>query len=389
MNICFTSNRVFADGPVTQPFLESDPANIAYSLGGSYESFVSLKNLTTRQLKELLAPYDLIVVALDIEAIELVARIIEACPGRAATYSEGHVSDYQRLSPFGQVCFVKAVRSAIINFLYWEKYVPFYRTLTPQPVEYLPYPYLLAEACSYYLQPQQRPALVALPSGLAGSTRNGLATLAVAKQLLDSSLIDQAACWLEPQSFQEDCTSIGFFLFSTPVLKRRGRLNWRDWLLSSRIDYRPLLRIKSKLERHHKFEMLPARVRIKNVSVYPRTSWPKYLAQLAQARVLIDLNDRETVGRNALDCAALGIACVSTARSDMQRRLFPETTLEDSWDVKTAFLLCRRLLQDKDFWEQVVTDAAKAVKQFDITVFRQRFESVFQPHSHMLKNSGR
>ncbi len=381
MNICFTSYRAFADGPVTRPFLESDPANIAYSLGGSYLSFFTLRHLSANRLKKLLEPYDLIIVALDVEAIELVTRIIEACRGRAATYSEGHIADYQRLSPLGQVSFLKAIRLATINFLYWEKYAPFYRALTPQPVVYLPYPYLLSEAHRYYVPYEERPSLIGLPSGLAGSTRNGLATLALAKQLLDSSLVDQAACWLEAKSFQEDCQSINYFLFSTPLQKSTGKMNWRDWLISSRIDYRPLLRIKSRLERLYRPKMLTASIKMENVSLYRRTNWLKYLAQLAPARILIDLNDRETVGRNALDCAALGIPCVSTNRSDLAAKIFPETTISDPWDIDDAIALCRRLLTDSDFYERVVEQAATAVLQFGLDPFRRRFNSLMSKHS--------
>ena len=381
MNICFTSYRVFTDGRAAQPFLESDPANIAYALGGAYYSFFTLRNLSDQQLKELFEPYDWVIVALDVQAIELVARIIAVCEGRAATYSEGHIADYQRLAPAEQVSFLEAIRAAKINFLYWEKYVPFYRALTNRPVEYLPYPYLLEEARRFYTLLDQRQSLAVLPSGFAGATRNGLATLAVAKRLCDASLVDQIACWLEPESFDEDCQALNYFFFSAPITKpARQRFSWRKWLTASRIDYRGLLKLKTRFRKPGSSPIAPEAVQIGDLSLYRRSSWINYLTQLARARILIDLNNRETVGRNALDCAALGIPCVSTDRSDLASKIFPETTLSDPWDITAASALCQRLLRDDAFYKRVVEYAETVIEQFDVNAFQQRFHSLVAKH---------
>jgi hypothetical protein len=88
---------------------------------------------------------------------------------------------------------------------------------------------------------------------------------------------------------------------------------------------------------------------------------------------MLDLNNRETVGRNALDCAALGIPCVATARSDLQPRLFPETTLADAWDIEAAVQLSARLLAEPAFYQRVAAYAAEAVQQYDVAHFAQRF----------------
>jgi hypothetical protein len=387
MRVCFTSYRPFADGSVQQPFLESDPANIAYALGGVYLSFYTLRKLSDRELRERLQPYDLVLVALDVEAIALVQRIVAARRGPVATYSEGHVADYQRLSPAGQISFIRIINEAQVNFLYWEKYLAFYRALTTAPVEYLPYPYLLTEARAYRLPLEQRAALAALPTGLAGSTRNGLANLAVAKKLLEAKSIEALACWLEAATFEQDVQAINYFLFSesAPAPAQTRVLNWRRWLSATHLDYRALLKLKAKWLPTSPPPKTSAALNIKNVSLYRREGWPKYLKQLASARLLIDLNNRETVGRNALDCAALGIPCVATNRSDLQRRLYPYTTLEDSWGIDQAVELCQRLLHDPGFYQQVIDYAAKAIQQFDLASFRQRFQSILDRHPHLLE----
>jgi hypothetical protein len=375
MRICYTSYRIFADGPVTQPFAESDPANIAYVLNGTYLSFHTLKHLSNDQLHKRLRPYQLVIVALDVEAIELVERIVTVCDGRAATYSEGHIGDYQQLSPAGQVSFLHAINNAKINFLYWEKYVPFYRALTNRPVEYLPYPYLLEVARQHFVPNDQRQSLAALPSGLSGLTRNGLATLTVAKQLLETNQIQQGTCWSDPERLKEDRLAIQHLFLGTPFEKPRKAFNWRRWLLTAHIDYRLALKVKRQLRPTRPIPTTQAgsAISASGIVLHPRGSWLTYLAQLAPAKLMIDLNNRETVGRNALDCAALGIPCVSTNRSDMHARLFPQITLTDSWDIDGAVKICRRLLTDSDFYQQTINHAATAVQNFDLEPFSRRF----------------
>lgn len=363
-----------------EPILENDPANIAYALDGHYYSFYTLRRLSDQQLRELFRSFDLTVVALDVPLIDLVTRILAACHGRAATYSEGHLMDYQRLSPSGQAAFVKALRQADINFIYWEQYVPFYRTLTNRPVEYLPYPYILDQAQSLRSPLEKRGSVITVPSGLAGQSRNGLATLNVAKCLLDAGLVGKIICWLEASSFDEDRQAINSLFFGGPDPKPSGRLNWRDLLHRSGVDYRPLLRLKRAFHRgktEHKISHNEPETRITYVR---RTGWVNYLTSLAQSRLLIELNNRETVGRNALDCAALGVACISTSRTDMQRRLFPWTTLENSWDVEGACNMCEQLLGEPSFYKQVVEYAEKAVQKFDPASFHERFYDLMSLH---------
>ncbi len=387
MNICFTSYRPFPDGRAHQPFLESDPANIAYALDGTYYSFYTLKRQSPRQLCQRLQPYDLVIAELSPAALEMTRRIIAARDGRAATYSEGHLADYQHGSPSQQLAFVQILRSTVINWVYWEKYVPFYRALTPRPVEYLPYPYLLDYAHRSFVPLEQRSSLVAVPSGLAGSTRNGLASLTVAQRLLEAGLVERLACWLEPDSFDEDARAIATLLGKPkPTLPRQ--IPWRRWLLKWRIDYRAWLHLKSNLGHRRAHTPISAVTQVENLFFYRRTGWQKYLTQLAPARIIVDLNNRETVGRNALDGAALGIPCVSTARTDMQARLFPATTLTDSWDLHGAFELCAQLLRDPNFYRQVVAYAADAVRQFDVVPFRARFADLVARHPEIEVGDG-
>jgi hypothetical protein len=382
MNICFASYRTFQNGKMSEPFQESDPANIAYALGGDYLSYYTLRTLSDHALAKTLAGYDLIFVELNLTDIELSRRILKACATRAATYTEGHIGDYQRLSPAEHISFLDALNSAQINFIYWEKYAPFFRALTCKPIEYLPYPYLLQQARAQQVPLEQRSVRLAVPTGFAGATRNGLASLTVAKRLLGADQTTDLICWLEGDTFHEDVAAISHYVLGAPFTasRRRPQVRWRKWLIQKRLDYRKLLALKSRVlavERHKLSDTSDGASRLKFLR---RGNWTRFIKDLASARILIDLNNRETVGRTALDCAALGLACVSTERSDMHARLFPHTTLSSSWDVEGAYRLCEKLLRDRDFYQEVVSIARNEVEKYDCIHFRDRFHLLAAHH---------
>lgn len=79
--------------------------------------------------------------------------------------------------------------------------------------------------------------------------------------------------------------------------------------------------------------------------------------------------------------STLGIACVSTNRSDLQGRLFPQTTLHDSWDLDGAFTLCQRLTEDEGFYQAVTSEAVRNVEEYDHTQFQDRFQSLVAQHT--------
>ena len=390
MNVAFVSRRPFPDGAVEQPIPENDPANIAYVLGGDYFSFLSLGKLRDNAMARRLGGYDLVFVALDLRNLDVVERVAKACGARLATYSEGGIGDYEMHPPAGQTAFLRLIRGAAINLLYWEAYVPFYRTLTAAPVEYLPYPYLLDRVEVLRTAPAERPRHVTLPSGFGGKTRNGLASLAVAKRLLEAGDIARINCWLSKPNFADDAAAVRYFVEGTPLPVRRlpRLIRWREWLRRSRIDYRPLLELRNRLFRKGPDAAPQAAASSERLALYARRPWPDYMAVLARSKLLVDMNNRETVGRNALDCAALRIPCVSTGRSDMQRRLFPDTTLDDSWDVDGAVALCRRLLDDQAFYQPVVEGAAVAVTEFGPDAFRRRWQAILERHPQLCSLRG-
>lgn len=383
MKVCFVSSRPFADGPVVEPIPENDQIHIAYLLGADYISFYSVRRLSRQELTERFRQYSSVWILLDLTAIELVLAITEACAGRVVTYSEGHVSDYQRLTASQQVSFVKTLRSSSLNLLYWRKYISFYRSLTPVPVDYLPLPYPLDLARRAFTPYDNRPPRLALPTGLAGQTRNGLASMAAAKRILQLEALTEVSIGLDRLAFDDDAKAVAYFLLDHPFQEDLGRSygwDWRAWIGESGIDYRWLIALKRRLRRGNRSETQRDVWTIGNARLYPRKNWMHYLAELSQARLMVDLNNRETVGRNAMDCAALGVPCVSTNRSDLQEQLFPELTLEDSWDIEGAVRLSERVIIDIEFQTAVIGYAWKRIKELDLDRSKARLVELLKKH---------
>jgi hypothetical protein len=377
--ICFCSDRPFFDGIINEPVVENDPINIAFALQGDYKSFFSLRSRSDEKLAATFRDYDLVIVALDLPNVRLAKRILVSCDERAATYSEGHVTDYQRLDPAGQCEFVECLRIAKINLLYWERYIGFYRALTSKPVFYLPYPYIaeLPSALARESREMTGKIRIAIPSGLSGDTRNGLVSLIVAKNLLQLGVAKQILCWSSSENFAEDIGATNWILHGGNHPKSTTRLSIRsikNRIVSSGLNYRPLLKLKKLFAKQPK-----NRDAIHNdgeVIWHQRTNWKNYLVELSKADLMIDMNNRETVGRNSLDCAALGIPCISTSRSDLHERLYPTLTCRDPWDVDQAVELAKRLIQDQTFCESASAFAKQSLENYNVSSFKKNFEMI-------------
>lgn len=385
MRIAFTSRRPFHDGPLEQPLPENDQVNMAYMIGANYFSFLTLKKLSDSQLVEKLRPYDIIFIPLDVRDLEGVKQIVAASNGRYAIYSEGGIADYQMLSPIDQLNYLQIIRQARAVFLYWEIYVPFFKKITTKPVFYLPYPFFLEMAEPFRVPFEERANRLSLPSGLVGGTRNGLSTLLAARQLLEENLYDQVDCWLSSANFRQDAEVVYQILTGTPLQTDwpKERANLRQWLLQRQIDYRPLLKLRNKL----KTSMIPDTFSLsktptidqENITLLRRHNWLAYLKRLGKNLLVVDLNNRPTVGRNALDCAALMIPCLSTNYSDIQSKLFPQTTVADSWQIDEVVEIGRRL-KDQGFYREVTQEATLRLQEFLPDSFRKRFDKIVSDH---------
>lgn len=385
MQIAFTSRRPFHDGPLEKPLPENDQVNMAHMIGAEYFSFFTLKKLSPAQLQAKLQPYNLIFIPLDVRDLETVKLIVAASNGRYAIYSEGGIADYQMLSPADQFTYLQIIRAARAIFLYWEKYVPFFQNITTNPVFYLPYPFFASFAEPFRVPFNERPRRLSLPSGLTGGSRNGLCSILAARQLLAENLYSEIDCWLASDNFRQDAESVHKILTDTPLHVEWPitAVNLRKWLLKLPIDYRPLMKLRGKLNANiipdAVSESQTPTIQQGAVTMLRRHNWSAYLKRLGYNRLVVDLNNRPTVGRNALDCAALSIPCISTTYSDLQVKLFPQITLEDSWNIPQVVAYGRQL-QDDGFYNEVTQEAARCLKEFLPDRFKARFDQILAEH---------
>ncbi|MCA9900775.1 MAG: hypothetical protein H6654_00740 [Ardenticatenaceae bacterium] len=381
MRLAFTSRRPFHDGLLEQPLPENDQVNMAYMFGAEYFSFFTLKKLSSVQLVQKLEPYDIIFIPLDVRDIETVKLIVGASNGRYIIYSEGGIADYQLLSPADQWHYLQILRQARAVFLYWEKYLPFFQTITSSPVFYLPYPFFVDKVKPFQQPLADRPNRFSLPAGLAGGSRNGLCSLLAARRLLDENLFTEVDCWLAPANFRQDAEATYQILTDRPlqVAWPTARLGLRKWFLKLPIDYRPLLKLRRVFKSDSHPEAVAsadtATVQQGPITLLRRHNWSAYLQRLGHNRLVLDLNNRPTVGRNALDCAALGIPCLSTDYSDLQVKLFPQVTLPDGWDIPEV-VRYGSLLQDHGFYAEVTQEAARNLQEFLPERFMERFNKI-------------
>jgi hypothetical protein len=102
---------------------------------------------------------------------------------------------------------------------------------------------------------------------------------------------------------------------------------------------------------------------------------------IAQAHVGVHLDPRDTWGRFALDCAAVGIPCVGSNRAETQRQLFPELTV-DWLDCDLATTLVGRLGADSAFYERCVAHALAELPVFGFAAARARIMATLAVPAH-------
>lgn len=69
--------------------------------------------------------------------------------------------------------------------------------------------------------------------------------------------------------------------------------------------------------------------------------------------IWLNLDPRYTWGRFVLDAAALQIPIITTAATGHASALFPETTLDNEFQIDKAIELGKRLVEDTDFYKKV------------------------------------
>jgi hypothetical protein len=92
------------------------------------------------------------------------------------------------------------------------------------------------------------------------------------------------------------------------------------------------------------------------INLLPHVTFNKWMELLSSYKYAVHLMPNVTAGTFALNCAFLGIPCISYSQSDPQRLCQPELSIE-KFDLEKSVNLAKRLKTDLDFYNKCVTDA--------------------------------
>lgn len=103
--------------------------------------------------------------------------------------------------------------------------------------------------------------------------------------------------------------------------------------------------------------------------------WQKHLDFLSQNLFVINTDQWWTRGRVQADCAAVGTPSIG-GPSDAQKGLFPELLVKDVEDFQKISELGIRLIEDKNFYEQVAEKAKKRLNSYNFEQSASRFSKL-------------
>lgn len=103
----------------------------------------------------------------------------------------------------------------------------------------------------------------------------------------------------------------------------------------------------------------------KRVHYYPYMDWATFMRTLKDYKYAVHMMRVSAAGSFNLNCAALGIPCIGNIDDDTQRLLFPKLSVHPD-EISKAAGLMKKLVEDQDFYDEVVTYALEKVKDFDL-----------------------
>jgi len=95
--------------------------------------------------------------------------------------------------------------------------------------------------------------------------------------------------------------------------------------------------------------------------ILPATNYFDFCNMLNESEIVVDPFTLTSQSRTGWDCAAMGVPLVGSNRNESIRQCFPYTMC-DPYDVKTMRSLVKKLIDDKEFKEKVITYAQEAVE---------------------------
>ena len=91
--------------------------------------------------------------------------------------------------------------------------------------------------------------------------------------------------------------------------------------------------------------------RVPDLTHLPFMPWRDWMFKLAEFRYGIHLMQTYAAGSFMMNCGYLGIPCIGYNHTDTQRNIFPDLSIDQD-DLETARKLARKLVDDKDFYNE-------------------------------------
>ena len=90
---------------------------------------------------------------------------------------------------------------------------------------------------------------------------------------------------------------------------------------------------------------------IPDLTHLPFLPWRDWMFKLAEFKYGIHLMQTYAAGSFMMNCGYLGIPCIGYNHTDTQRKIFPDLSVNQD-DLETARNLARKLVDDKDFYDE-------------------------------------
>jgi len=169
----------------------------------------------------------------------------------------------------------------------------------------------------------------------------------------------------------------GIRALSTPIYERRREIFLGPMLLSRWSEYfcardlgiklygyenritRKWRTIRKNLQKHgslnpwHLHEKAKSLYKEPNFSILREEPLPDFFRRNGGAYLWLNLDQRYTWGRYVLDAAALQVPIITTRSTGHAETFFPQTMLDNEFELEWAFELMKRLLNDQDFYNEV------------------------------------
>ena len=109
-----------------------------------------------------------------------------------------------------------------------------------------------------------------------------------------------------------------------------------------------------------------------NVHVLEYRSFSEWMKQLSTFKYALHLMPTFAAGSFALNCACLGIPCIGSQQIDTQRICYPYLSMEP-YNLERAHNQLKRLINDKDYYNEQSEIAIKNCEKFTLEKFREKF----------------